>query len=68
MFADVFNLFFIYSKIESKWSILGGSRVHVCARVSVATSKQAYLATEKGTRGEEKKGASFLQIVTEKYR
>lgn len=34
----------------------------------VAISKQAYLATKKQCYQERKKGASFLRIVTEKYR
>lgn len=63
MFADGFNLFLIYLKIESKWSILGGSCVCVC--VSVATSERAYLATENGTiRGkeEEKNGPHSYRL------
>lgn len=71
MFADAFNLFLIYSKIEPERVVdfCGEAALRAC--VSVATSKQANQAKEKTEKEKEGAGtttASFLQIVTEKYR
>lgn len=71
MFADAFNLFLIYSKIEPKRVVdfCGEAALRAC--VSVATSKRANQAKEKTEKEKEGAGtttASFLQIVTEKYR
>ncbi len=72
LLADVFNLFFIYSKIESKRSIFWGwelcACVCVCVCVSVVTSKQAYLATENSTTRRGKKGPHSYRLSQKKYR
>lgn len=72
MFADAFNLFLIYSKIEPERTVdfCGEAALRAC--VSVATSKRANQAKEKTEKETEGAGggttASFLQIVREKYR
>lgn len=55
MFADAFNLFLIYSKIEPERAVdfCGEAALRAC--VSVATSKRANLAKEKTEK--EKEGA-----------
>lgn len=55
MFADVSNLLFIYSEIESEWSILGGRCVRVC--VCVCSHQQASIpGNRKRCYQERKKG------------
>ena len=72
MFLICFFFFFFFYLLTDRIRVVDFFAWELCACVCVCVCvcghQQAYLATENSTIREEKRGASSLQIVTEKYR